>query len=303
MTTHFPYRALGGHGYHSMVLPGRESTHPGASVREPGSAPHHAYDPRDPDDVAVEPETRQQLIDGCIVEAAPALPPHSDQHSRLDYVLNAYLAPGYLASSDMLTRTSEGWNFATDASVRKAGSDPETGHRYLEELSFEVAYTQSMSELAERARQLCARGVRRVFAVCVSGDADGRRARVDAVVEWSNGGQVWQELDADAAIADPCLSQPIPVRALMGTPRVDGHVAAALIGKDEPVIARYAAESRERGVREGALRELRRSVASLCRVLDIALTPAQEKRLAATDDAGLRALREHLERHRAWPVA
>ena len=296
MASNFSYRAPGAQGYHSTVFPGRERREPGASVREPGSAPQATYDPTDPDLVAVEPETRQELLDGRIVEASPALPPHSDQHSRLDYVLNAYLAPGYVASSDMLTRTSQSWNFATDASIRKAGADPETGHRHLEELSFEIAYTQTMRELAARAQQLRERGVRRVFAVCVSGDADGLAARVDAVMEWSDSNQDWQALAADAVIEDPCLFQPVPVQALMGT-GIHSHVAEALIGKNEPTIARRIAEGRAQGVREGEMR----GIASLCRVLDIALTPAREERLASLDRPALSAVREHLERYRTWP--
>ncbi len=40
-------------------------------------------------------------------------------------------------------------DFATDVCVRKDGVDPETGGRYLEELSFEVAHTQSLENLEQ----------------------------------------------------------------------------------------------------------------------------------------------------------
>ena len=53
------------------------------------------------------------------------------------------LAEGYVASTELLTRTEKGFDFATDVCVRQEAIDPETGGRYLEEISFEVANTQT----------------------------------------------------------------------------------------------------------------------------------------------------------------
>lgn len=298
MSNHVPYRALGPPGYHSMVMPGAEGHGSGSSV-------YDQVDPAfDPDDAAVEPETRQELIDGQIVEALPALPPHSDHHSELDYVLRANVAPGYVSSSDMLTRTSEGWNFATDASIRKAGDDPETGHRHLEELAFEIKYTQSLSELGRRAEQLSSRGVRRVFALCVDGDAEGRDKSAGPLLEWAPQTRTWRQLDADDVIEDPCLSNPVPVRALIDAAEADNQVARALIDKGNPVIARHVERAAEQGRVEGELRQLRRAIVGLCRVLDIPLAGKREDRLQATDRVeALTAIREYIEEHRAWPHA
>ena len=108
------------------------------------------------DEYVVEPETRTEMIDGRIVYVSPASPPHAALHAGLDYVLRAHVAPSYESTSDMLTRTSDRWNFAADAAVYKEGADPATGHRYLEELAFEVKHEQSWSKLTARATEAIA---------------------------------------------------------------------------------------------------------------------------------------------------
>ena len=72
-----------------------------------------------------------------------------------------------MGSTDLLTRLSEGSHFATDTCVRRAGIDPRTGVRHLEELAFEVVHEQSTKDITERAEELSARGVRRVVAIFV----------------------------------------------------------------------------------------------------------------------------------------
>ncbi|HEY4564481.1 MAG TPA: hypothetical protein VIJ36_15975, partial [Thermoanaerobaculia bacterium] len=70
-----------------------------APGRSGGGAPQHLPGRGSPfprvDDHLVEPEvTRDQIIGGHRVVAMPANPPHADQQSRLDYVLQALVAPG-----------------------------------------------------------------------------------------------------------------------------------------------------------------------------------------------------------------
>jgi hypothetical protein len=74
------------------------------------------------DDHLVLPEvTRDEIIGGRRVVASPAHLPHATQHTRLDYVLEAHVAPGYQAATDLLTRHDEESDFATDACVLKEG--------------------------------------------------------------------------------------------------------------------------------------------------------------------------------------
>lgn len=245
------------------------------------------------DEHAVVPETREELINGQVVKAAPADAPHGDRHFRLDYLLAAHLDPAYEGSTDLLTRTSRDWNFAADASVRKAGVDPDTGGRYLEELAFEVKHTQSMSDLEDRARQLVASGVRRVFVICVA-RADAGQVRVGPVLEWSAEREQWLELGADAVIEDPCLAVPLPVRALLdAASRTDDVVVQALAAKGNPVLREYVDRSYARGVREG--------VRDVCEALDIELTPEREARLEAMSADELDAVRAVLKSERRWP--
>lgn len=195
------------------------------------------------DEHVVVPEARQEMIDGRIVYAAPALAPHAVCHTRLGYLLGASVAPGYLGTLDLLTRTSEDWNFAADGAVLKQGKDPATGHRYLEELAFEIKYTQSLSDMTERARQLANRGVRRVFMICVS-EIEPRRdpkkdpdeGKVDAVMEWSAADDAWIELPADGIIEDPCLHTPLSVRAIMDVTAADDTVLRALAARHNPAL-------------------------------------------------------------------
>jgi hypothetical protein len=295
----FAYLAPGASSYASMVLPG-------ASQRPRPAVDEHV----------VEPGTRQEMIDGRIVSVAPALAPHADCHTRLGYLLEASVAPGYVGALDLLTRTSERWNFATDGSVRKRGTDPATGHRHLEELAFEIQYTQRLADLTARARELATRGVRRVFLIRVV-DAAPRAAprrpgedavlgRVESVHEWSAAGDRWLELDPEGAIEDPCLRTPLRLRALMDAITADNTVLHALAARHNPALREVtrAAEAQgfERGEAQGLERGLRQAIAGLCRVLDIELTPARRAALGAMDAGGLQALFERITARRGWDV-
>ena len=212
-----------------------------------------------PDEHLVEPETNQEMIDGRLMRVSPAAPPHADRQVAIGYVLNATVAPDYIASSELLTRVSEDSDFATDVCIRKAGKDAE-GHRHLEELSFEIKHTQSESDIKKRARYLTRRGVRRVFAVYVRVKDQGGEEQVIAgpIKEWSVEKDDWNDLADDAVIEDRCLRRPVAVRALLDAFEAHNAVARALIDQDNPVLAERetALIERERQTVRGLLLEL-----------------------------------------------
>jgi hypothetical protein len=145
------------------------------------------------DDHLVEPEvTRDEIIGGRRVVASPAHPPHAKQQTKLDYVLEAHVAPGYTAATDLLTRHAKESDFATDTCIYKDDIDPETGARYLEEIAFEIVAEQTERDAAEKAIVMCRRGVRRIFALFIKGP---RR-----VCEWSPESQSWRSLDRGSSI-------------------------------------------------------------------------------------------------------
>jgi hypothetical protein len=203
-------------------------------------------------DHEVTPETRQEKVRGEVREAMPALPPHSRVHNRLDYVLNGYVAPGYGVDTDLLTRYDEAWDFAADTCVRRDGVSPENGCRYLEELAFEIAYTQNDRELTDKARVMTNRGVRRVFLMRVRGDREGAVMAVGPLMEWMAEQQRWQILPDDALIEDPCLHRALPVHALLHAPAADDAVVEGLASKGNPALQRMMAASREEGYRAAA---------------------------------------------------
>lgn len=193
-------------------------------------------------DHLVEPETREELVRGRRVLAAPALPPHADRHIELDYVVRAHVRDGYVGSSDLLTRFGPQSDFATDACIRKDGVDPATGQRYLEEIAFEVVSTQSSGNITARAEEVTARGVRRIFAIFV-------KAR--EVREWLPAEHRWCKLDSGELIDDPCLLRPIAAEALLAAAAADDAVAQALIAKRNPVVMDYSARERSAGEAQG----------------------------------------------------
>src|SRR5262249_31167178 len=157
---------------------------------------------------------------------------HGDQHCDLDFLIRGHAESNYQASTDLITRLSEGSDFATDTSVRRKGIDPQTGQRYLEELSFEVVSTQSEREIRERAEDLVARGVRRVFAVFV---------KKKQVAEWSAKTGAFVSLGPDDLIEDPALVKPLHARAVLDAAAANVEVVQALLASGDPAVNNKAA--------------------------------------------------------------
>jgi hypothetical protein len=215
------------HTRYGLKAPGRTGS--GSSMRLPGRGPFPRVD-----DHLVEPEvTRDEIIGGRRVIAMPANPPHANQQSVLDYVLQAHVAPGYLTAADLLTRLDEDSDFASDACTYKDGIDPATGTRYLEEIAFEVVSEQAERDVTEKAVRMHRRGVRRIFTIMVKGQ---RR-----VSEWSPETQRWRPLAADSLIEDPSLVAPLAVAALLDAAVAHNAVVEALAAKGNPAIQRREA--------------------------------------------------------------
>jgi hypothetical protein len=240
---------------------------PGASGASPLRLPGAGF-PRVDDHLAVPEVTRDEVIKDRRVVAHPAAAPHGDQHFRLDYVVGAHVASGYEGSTDLLTRTGKNSDFATDACIRKTGTDPATGTRYLEEIAFEVVSTQSERYAADKAEEMLARGVRRVFGVFVKGP---RR-----VCEWSLESRRWVPLHANARIEDPCLVTPLAVPALLDAALADNAVVEALKAKRNPEILRLEAAAEARGTAQAILRVLE--------ARGVALSPAQSEEILRCSD-------------------
>jgi hypothetical protein len=177
------------------------------------------------DDHIVRPETREEMVRGELFYAAPAHPEHADCHTRLDQVTATHVAPGYIVSSDLLTRFGPKSNFATDVSVRKEGIDPETGNRHLEELAFEIVNEQSLRHITVRAEDIVGRGVRRLIVIFV---------KKGTVTEWSPAEHRFVPLSLDGVLEDPTLAQPIPIRAMLDAAAAKRAVAAAVWAQDDP---------------------------------------------------------------------
>ncbi|MCG8416893.1 MAG: DUF3604 domain-containing protein [Proteobacteria bacterium] len=265
-----------------------------------------------PDEHSVEPETYQEMLDGQVIQVAPSEPPHADRQFDIAYSLRAHVADGYVGSTELLTRVSEHNDFATDACIRKQGTDAD-GHRYLEELSFEVKHKQSEVSLKKRARYLIERGVRRVFAIYVQaqhGGSSARKGRVTAgpVKEWSAKDDCWLSLADDSYIEDPCLRRPLKVRALTEAIEADNAVARALLDKENPVALELKADIYNQGYDQGASDGynrgksdgLRQAIRVLCQTLNIALTPEHNARLHSFDADELQTTLGQIQKTHSW---
>ena len=220
------------------------------------------------DERLVAPESRHEIWDGRVKYVAPADEPHGRQHSKLLALLEAHAASGYAVAADMLTRTSAIDDIAPDASVYPVARDPQTGRRKLEELGFEIASTESLSEAGRKAQKLVGRGVRRVFAI----DVERQRA-----VEWSVETDSWRILDQDSLIADRTLAAPLPVRALLSAAAADDAMAAALLTKQNPVLVA--------AVRAGEAKGKLAAVLTVLEARGLSPTESQLHRLTSERDA------------------
>jgi hypothetical protein len=252
----------------------------GPSVHLPGRGPFPPVDEH-----LVEPEvTRDEIIEGRRVVAMPALEPHADQHGELHFVLRAHVAPGYLAAVDLLTRFALKSDFASDVCVRRAGVDPQTGTRYLEELAFEIVSEQNEQDVTEKASQMHRRGVRRIFALFVKGE---RR-----VCEWSPENRSWRPVDLASWIEDPCLAKPMEVAALLDAAVADDAVVEALAAKGNRAIRRREAAARREGEAQGEAQGKVRGEATgkakaILQVLDargIAVSQSQREEILRCED-------------------
>jgi hypothetical protein len=264
----------------SVRISGVDEKRSGYDLKAPGdaSSPHlpgRGDFPRVDDHLVVPEVTRDEIIKGRRVVAEPADAPHGDQHFRLDYVVGALVAPGYQVSTDLLTRMGRESDFASDSSIRKAGDDPATGSRYLEEIVFEVVSTQSEEEdVTEKAEERQARGVRRIFAIFVK---EPRR-----VCEWSPENRRWMPLDAGAQIEDPCLVTPLDVAALFDTALADNAVVKALMAKRHPGILKL--EEAAEGRAEGKVKGTAEAILKVLEARGVAVSQAQREEILRCSD-------------------
>ncbi len=222
------------------------------------------------DDYLDEPDEvhRWERIGGERRSAMPATEDHGDPHFKLDALVDAHLAEDYVGSTDLKTRVNQEQEYASDTCVRRAGIEPATGRRYLEELVFEVIHKRSAKQTKERARGFAARGVRRQIGIFV---------RERAVREWrakrGDWGDAW---DLGLSLPDPCLAVPLPLAALFDPTLAKVAIARALAAKDDPVIRDLREKSEKRGrargkaegLAEGEAKGLLAMRNSIMRVLD-----------------------------------
>ena len=213
----------------------------GAALSFPPADPPRRFPPVD-QHVVVPETTRDEMVRGRKIIAQPALEPHGDAHANLGAVIRLHVREGYRASIDLLTRVSEGSNFATDVSIRRDGPDPTTGRRHLEEVSFEIVNEQAPGLVREKAEDLVERGVRRVFAIYV---------KRGEICEWSRDKAVFVPLDLDGRIEDPCFVRPIQVRALLDGAVAEREAVRALERKGNPEILAIKQSAEEKGREEG----------------------------------------------------
>ncbi len=248
------------------------------------------------DEQLVRPEAREEMVRGRRIHAAPALAPHADHHQVLSFVTGGCIAPGYIASTDLLTRVGLRSDFATDTCIRREGIDPSTGARYLEELAFEIVGEQSLRDITERAEDLSERGIRKIIAIFV---------KRGEVCEWSSERGEWQVLESDGVLEDPTLAEPIPIRALLDLAEAEQTVVRALRTKGNPAVlsmeSRAKEEGRTEGRAEGHADGARGAIEAFCRAFDIPLGSERRTDLQQQNAGELESLFAHLLRERQWP--
>jgi hypothetical protein len=198
------------------------------------------------DEHIVRPEvTRDELIRGRKVVAMPAALPHATRQFGLDSLLEPHIHPAWEGATELLTRVSQGSDFATDVCIVQKGTDPATGQRFLEEVSFEIINEQSMRDIRDKAEDLTRRGVRRIFAVFV---------KTGKVGEWSAKHGDFVTLAEDDVIEDRCFIKPIPVRALLDQRLARAEAVRAYDRAKEPAMLEIKAKAERNGERRGERR-------------------------------------------------
>lgn len=242
--------------------------------------------PRPPlDSHRVPLDSREEMVGGVRIETMASDPPHGDSHFGLSALLGPLLQPGYVGSVDMLTRYGEGDDFAADLSVRRAGLDPQTEQRYLEEMVFEFGNSQRLTELRVKAAKMSRRGVRRIFAVLIL---------EQQAYEWDSRSATMRLLEADA-LRDPLFVCPLPLALLRLIARgAAGRVPAAQV---QSAINDFTAEALavqgnpvlQREVERGATRALAEAVLLTLNARGVVIDDLRRRRvLACTDQDTLR---------------
>jgi hypothetical protein len=191
----------------------------------------------------VQPEvTYDEIIRGRKVSAMTALYPHAEAQNTLAFLIAPHVKPGFRALTELLTRAAVGSDFGTDVCVCREGTDPETGSRYLEEISFEVINEQRIGDITDKAEDLVTRGVRRVFGIFI------KKAQV---CEWSKEQNKFVALDKDGSIEDPLFIRPIAIKALIDYAQSEDEVARALILKGNSAIEAFKQDVRKQAADEG----------------------------------------------------
>ncbi len=210
---------------------------------KPVAPPFTGFPPID-EHIVVPEVSRVEVLDGREVIDVGSLPQHADAQALTGFLLAAHVLAAYVVATELLTRSAAESDFATDVCIRKRGIDPETGSRYLEELSFEIVNEQSMSDVVSKARNLARRGVRRIFAIFV---------KTGEMREWSKTKSEFVRLEQDGLFDDPVFVRPIAVKALMDSTlaEAENEVAKALIFKQNPEIVRLKEAEHKKGLDEG----------------------------------------------------
>ncbi|MBK9263550.1 MAG: Uma2 family endonuclease [Polyangiaceae bacterium] len=212
------------------------------SIPRADRRPTSPFPPVDEHLVQPEAEARYEMIRGRKVSAMVALLPHAKAQGRLAFLTAPHVRPGYSMSTELLTRASEKSDFGTDVCVCRDGTDPATGSRYLEEISFEVVNEQRLRDVTDKAEDLIHRGVRRVFAIFV---------KTNQVAEWSKDEGKFVPLNEDGVIEDKLFIRPIAVRALIDFAEGENEVARALITKGNAEIVKLKEDAHKKGLDEG----------------------------------------------------
>lgn len=209
-----------------------------------------------------------EILRGEKIRVSPSNPEHADPHFAIDAVVYAHLSPGWRGATDLLTRTDVESDFATDTCVRREGTDPRTGKRYLEELAFEIVNEQRPGDVTAKAEELTERGVRRVFAIFV---------KKREVREWKSG--AWALLEPDGVVDDVCFHPAVPVRALLDAAEIKAAVVHALDAQGHPAIESIRRQAAVLARAEGVL-----AVLAVLAARGVALADADRDRVRACRD-------------------